>query len=47
MRQQQVDNLKRECLEDVRQTEWDLADDLRDVMHVIASAFHSYPRIVT
>jgi hypothetical protein len=45
-KQEHVDRLKQECLEDIRQTEWDLADDLRDVMRIMATGFYEYPQAV-
>ena len=45
-KQEEVDTLKKECLDDIRQTEWDLADDMRGIMRIIASAFYEYPQVL-
>lgn len=41
-KQFEVDELKMACLEDIRLTQWELADDIRDVIRIIGQIFYEY-----
>jgi hypothetical protein len=42
LKQREVDEIKKGCLEDIRETQWELADDMRDVIRIQAQMFADY-----
>lgn len=41
-KQHEADRHKHTCLDDIRQTQWTLADDLRDLLHEVASTWQRW-----